>query len=496
MLYGTLRLTTPDGQVREYPIETQSVVIGRSDGNGVVIDHVSVSRRHAQLRIADDGTVTIEDLGSANGSFVGSQRISGSQPHVVEEGESLRFGDVEGRFVGAQSQSAPSDSPAGPFAAATGDTQATIGVALTSPASAVAAGTATTATVVVQNRASVVDAVSLSVLDVPESWVRISRPKLSMAGGSRDEVTIVIQPPRTSEATAGDHPFSVSVVSAENGREVRVLGSFAVLPFDAFSMNMVRKGAGSYEVVTENQGNTPLSCKLEVPTAATDPTPLEATLERDAVDLKPGQREVTGLHVTAKARSPFGQVEQRNFRLVAKPSRPGMADASADGQISIKPPLRWWRVPLAALAALSIFSFVAFGYYRQCSSLGLPFCSSKSSASAPKSTPVPTPLAGNTTAPGSPTAVATGLRKGVTAVTVNSPTGSCLRVRSDHVIPSNTNANKVGELCNGDKVTITSDSVEAGNYIWWTVDNGKGLTGWAAEKSTTPGSEAFLVLSQ
>ncbi|MGH2632689.1 MAG: FHA domain-containing protein [Tepidiformaceae bacterium] len=492
MLYGTLRLTTPDGQVREYPIETQSVVIGRSDGNGVVIDHVSVSRRHAQLRIADDGTVSVEDLSSANGTFVGSQRIGASQSHVVEEGQSLRFGDVEGRFVSAQAAAASNDVAASPLSAVQGETQATNAVALTSPASAVAAGAATTATVVVQNRASAVDQVSLSVLDVPESWVRISRPKLSMAGGSRDEVTIVIQPPRTSEATAGDHPFSVSVISAENGREVRVLGSFAVLPFDAFSMNMVRKGAGSYEVVTENQGNTPLSAKLEVPAGA---TAIESTLDRDAVDLQPGQREVTGLRVTGKAHSPFGQVEQRNFRVVARPSRPGMSDVSADGQIAVKPALRWWRVPLAALAALSIFSFVAFGYYRQCSSLGLPFCSSNSSASSPKSTPVPTAVAQNSATPGSASTAATGLHKGATAVVVNSPTGNCLRVRSDHQIDS-TNANKLGELCNGDKVTITSDSVNAGNYIWWTVDNGKGLVGWAAEKSTTAGAEAFLVLSQ
>ena len=492
MLHGTLRLTTPDGQVREYPIETQSVVIGRSDGNGVVIDHVSVSRRHAQLRIADDGTVTIEDLGSANGSFVGSQRINGSQPHVVEEGQSLRFGDVEGRFTSAQAAAAPSEGAASPVAAVSGDTQATIGVALTSPASAVAAGAATTATVVVQNRASVVDQVTLSVLDVPESWVRISRPKLSMAGGSRDEVTIVIQPPHTSEATAGDHPFSVSVVSAENGREVRVLGSFAVLPFDAFSMNMVSKGGSSYQVITENEGNTPLSCKLE---ARQDNADVETTLERDTVELKPGQREVTGLHASGKARSPFGQVERRTFRVIAKPSRPGMSEVSAEGQILVKPPLRFWRIPLAAIAALSIFSFVAYGYYSRCSSLGLPLCSGSSHASSPQPTQVPTAPAGTTPGAASTTAPV-GLHNGATAVVVNSPTGSCLRVRSDHVIPSDTNANKIGQLCNGDTVKITSDSVQAGNFIWWTVDNGKGLVGWAAEKSMTAGSEAFLVLSQ
>ena len=492
MDYGTLRVTTPDGQVREYPIDTAAVVVGRSDGNGVVIDHVSVSRRHAQLRISDEGVLSVEDLSSANGTFVGSQRINAGSAQVVADGQPLRFGDVEARFIAPQAEAATTGTGPAAATAAAGDTQATIGVALTSPASAVAAGAATTATVVVHNRASWVDQVTLSVLDVPESWVRIGRPKLSMAAGSRDEVTVVIQPPHTSEASAGDHPFSVSVVSAENGREVRVLGSFAILPFDAFSMSMTAKGGSEYEVITENKGNTPLSCTLE---ASDDGGKLDCQLDRDSVELKPGQREATRLHVVPRTRSLFGQVEQRTFRVVAKPSRPGVPEVSADGQISVKPPLRFWRIPVAALAALSLVTFTAYSYYRQCSSLGLPGCTS-SSNSSPKTTPQPSPPA-QSSATVAPSPAATGLRNGVTASVVNSPAGSCLRVRSDHVInPANPNSNKLGELCNGDKVTIVSDSVTAGNYIWWKVDNGKGLVGWAAEKSTAPGAEVFLVLSQ
>lgn len=59
MDYGTLRVATPDGQIREYPITTPSVVIGRADGNQVVIDHVSVSRRHASM-VIESGRVTID----------------------------------------------------------------------------------------------------------------------------------------------------------------------------------------------------------------------------------------------------------------------------------------------------------------------------------------------------------------------------------------------------------------------------------------------------
>ena len=69
MQYPTLRVTTPDGQVREYPLDTSPVVIGRAESSRVVIDHVSVSRRHARI-VLDGDQVTLEDLGSAIGISV------------------------------------------------------------------------------------------------------------------------------------------------------------------------------------------------------------------------------------------------------------------------------------------------------------------------------------------------------------------------------------------------------------------------------------------
>ena len=170
MDYGTLRVTTPDGQVREYPLDVATVVVGRSDGNGVVIDHVSVSRRHAQLHLTAEG-VAVEDLGSANGTFVGSQRIAANTVTKVEEGQSIRFGDVESHFL-LPNAAGTQDSQMASQGAGGGDTQGTIGVSLASPASPVAVGQATTATVVVQNRGNSVDQLSISVVDLPASWVR------------------------------------------------------------------------------------------------------------------------------------------------------------------------------------------------------------------------------------------------------------------------------------------------------------------------------------
>ena len=70
----------------------QSKVIGRSTDADAVIDEPSLSRQHAKLSMAQDGSVTVEDLGSTNGLFVnGTQRRVAS----LTPGDVVRLGAFE-----------------------------------------------------------------------------------------------------------------------------------------------------------------------------------------------------------------------------------------------------------------------------------------------------------------------------------------------------------------------------------------------------------------
>jgi DNA-binding winged helix-turn-helix (wHTH) protein len=64
-------------------------VIGRDRGCGVQIDADSVSRHHARLSVAG-GEVSIEDLGSKNGTWVGGERIRGTVS--LTDGTCFRLG--------------------------------------------------------------------------------------------------------------------------------------------------------------------------------------------------------------------------------------------------------------------------------------------------------------------------------------------------------------------------------------------------------------------
>jgi DNA-binding winged helix-turn-helix (wHTH) protein len=66
-------------------------LLGRDPDVSVCLVSVSVSRRHAVLRIASD-QVTLEDLRSKNGTFLGGQRLQAVR--AVAEGDEIRAGSV------------------------------------------------------------------------------------------------------------------------------------------------------------------------------------------------------------------------------------------------------------------------------------------------------------------------------------------------------------------------------------------------------------------
>jgi len=66
-------------------------VLGRQKGCPVRLMDTSVSRRHAQLRLQDDGLI-IEDLGSANGTLVNGRPIS--EPTLIQDGDEVTLGET------------------------------------------------------------------------------------------------------------------------------------------------------------------------------------------------------------------------------------------------------------------------------------------------------------------------------------------------------------------------------------------------------------------
>lgn len=73
------RATLPEGDY----------IVGRDPAADVVLDSASVSRRHVRLRVRR-AEVTVEDLGSKNGSLVGNTRVEGVVR--IADGDEVRIG--------------------------------------------------------------------------------------------------------------------------------------------------------------------------------------------------------------------------------------------------------------------------------------------------------------------------------------------------------------------------------------------------------------------
>lgn len=71
-----LQLLVDDVVMKSFPLDKDTILIGRSPDNTIVIDEESVSTEHARVDLIPsqlmDGLVDIfiEDLGSTNGTFV------------------------------------------------------------------------------------------------------------------------------------------------------------------------------------------------------------------------------------------------------------------------------------------------------------------------------------------------------------------------------------------------------------------------------------------
>jgi uncharacterized protein YraI len=389
MKYGTLQITAPGAAARSYPIDKETVNIGRAQDNDLIIEDISMSRRHARLSIAA-GQVYIEDLGSANGVFVDNRRLQPQVQTAITETTSLRLGDVQVRFTpppppppargGIDSTfiaeaEAVQPSTAGPSTmVAPGASGPLVNVSLVGPAQAVMPGNLVTASLTVQNRGTVVDELLLRLSGLPGEWVRLSKDRIPLLPNDQETITISFQPPRRPEALARDHPFQIAVYSREHGKGSNVTGVLKVLPYRDFGLSLEPvRSQKDFSVQLENRGNAPVSYQLS---GNDDEHSLRYNFQPPSLTLAPAQKAAVPLEVAPKEKPRIGSRETRAFSVTATPVERDAAPATTNGQLVIRPPVPVWLIPLLLLLMLCGCITAAYAYTQVCPTIGrnLPLC--------------------------------------------------------------------------------------------------------------------------
>jgi hypothetical protein len=83
-----------EGMKSGYPLNKSHVVLGRDVNCDVMVNHHSVSRRHAEIVRLAEGYL-FRDLGGKNGCFVNGQRV---QEYLLQEGDVVAVGDIQLNF--------------------------------------------------------------------------------------------------------------------------------------------------------------------------------------------------------------------------------------------------------------------------------------------------------------------------------------------------------------------------------------------------------------
>ncbi len=380
MRYGVLHIRLPSGETRHFPMEQPSITVGRASDNQLSLDEISVSRRHARLTV-ESSRLMIEDLGSANGTFIGTQRVAPNSPGLVPADQVVRIGDVEVRYEAPRAvEAARAFAQTGmenslPPQGQSGAGGPPVNVSLVGPVAPVAPGNVVTATVTIQNRGSVVDEFIIRVTGVPGNWVRLSKERVPLLPNAQEAVTITFQPPRRAEAVATDHRLTISVISREHQTGVNVQGMLRVLPYSGFvlSLQPVRSTL-AFTVVAQNQGNAPVTYQLS---GVDDERSLDYRFSQGLVTLQAGETANVPLEVSPKVRPSIGTRETRGFNIVGTSTdQSGAAEVRANGQLIIRPPIPIWLIPLVILVLLCCCIGSAYAYFTFCPTYAAsaPFC--------------------------------------------------------------------------------------------------------------------------
>ena len=85
-----ITVTDPAYVSKKYSFEQSSVMIGRAEGNDIILESDDVSRYHARLSVIDNEKVVIQDLDSTNGVYVGGKKTAEA---VVLGIDQIKIGD-------------------------------------------------------------------------------------------------------------------------------------------------------------------------------------------------------------------------------------------------------------------------------------------------------------------------------------------------------------------------------------------------------------------
>ncbi|MGH9134492.1 MAG: hypothetical protein ACRDZZ_11180, partial [Ilumatobacteraceae bacterium] len=131
-------------------------------------------------------------------------------------------------------------------------------------------GSTTSLSLSVENLGEHTESYTIIPAGLTAAWTTVTRPNVTLFGGSRDVVEIVIRPPAIHTTSAGPTPAAVRVIPQQQPDDAIVAETLLdIESFDDRRITMLQplqrgRRRATYEFMVDNHGNNLASCRLHL----------------------------------------------------------------------------------------------------------------------------------------------------------------------------------------------------------------------------------------
>lgn len=166
-------------------------------------------------------------------------------------------------------------------------------------------GESTSLSLAVENVGDHTESYTIIAAGLTAAWTNVTRPNVTLFGGSRDVVEVVVKPPAIHSTSAGPTSLAVRVVPQGSPDDAMVAETIAmVASFDdrrIVVLQPLQRGRrrALYEFMVENHGNSLANCRLHLIDASER---VDGSFNPPAVGVAPGATNLVRLKLTAQRR--------------------------------------------------------------------------------------------------------------------------------------------------------------------------------------------------
>ncbi|MDQ7035811.1 MAG: FHA domain-containing protein [Anaerolineae bacterium] len=210
MAYGRLEVYWPDGRLETHLLKTDTVSVGRAEGNTIALETEAISRYHFSI-IKDGDTLTLTDLDSQNGTYADGVRLVSNEAHLLHDVEEIQIGSLRIIFRRVD------ESPTLPMTVQDDETQritrdkTDIRLELDKTRLNVWPAASGSSELSVLNTGNETQRLSIRVSGMPSEWLRLTRSEIELDSGETVYVLLNIKPPRRPNTVPSTYEVTIEV---------------------------------------------------------------------------------------------------------------------------------------------------------------------------------------------------------------------------------------------------------------------------------------------